>query len=260
MTQQNAAKRRGTARAARWLSRALLAVGGAVAGTAAAWAIGSATASADTALPSQDSSATVSVTPVTDATVGVGDDVVGGLSGLVGQAATTRFDTPDLTATMTRGDQQVARQITGAVHDFTRQAVLHPAERILGALEQISRQPQDTPRVLGEALTPPPGLFDFLRPPAGLITLPGLPLGQVTGDRTTVAGTEPGADPAEAPSEAGVPASAVVPAAAGHADPADTAYLAYPPAIGYDQQERHHGERSAQVPPAPKRAPMAPSG
>lgn len=250
MTQQDAAKRRGTARAARWLSRALLTVGGAVAGTAAAWVIGSATASADTALPPQDSPATVSVTPVTDAAVAATDDVLGGLSGLVGGAggAASQFDTGKPPAAATSSDQQAARQATGAVHDFTRNAVLQPAQRLLSPLEQISRQPQDAPRVLGQALTPSTGFLDLLRPQGALIAAQGLPLGQST-DRTPAASAERNDAVAET-----APAAVDVPAVESHAD------LAYPTVNSYGQQDRHHAARSEQVPSAPQRAPAAPSG
>lgn len=185
MKQYNAANRRGTARAARWFSRALLVVGGAVAGTAAAWAIGTASASAETvATPPADSAqqndsaqqdvAGEQLTPFTDAVMGTSDDVVAGASNLAGDVAGTavRMGTGQFRTGVER-DQHVS----DAVHDFTRTAVLHPAQRLLGSAEHVARKPQDAPQVIGQALTPPQAVLDLLHHNGGksLVDLPQLP-------------------------------------------------------------------------------------
>lgn len=96
MTQASANERQGevriSGRAGRWVSRALLVLGGIAAGTAAAWAVSSATASADTMVTTAATNAattTVDATPVTDATVSGLNDVTHGVSGLAGNTAGT---------------------------------------------------------------------------------------------------------------------------------------------------------------------------
>ncbi|HKS48823.1 MAG TPA: hypothetical protein VJT49_27685 [Amycolatopsis sp.] len=158
MTQVSAATRRRSARAGRWLVRALLVTGGALAGTAAAWVIGTASASADTA------------TPVTDAVMAGADHFAVGAADLAG-------NTVDGVVRLAPDDRQAAGHLPAepardTLRTLAKGAVLHPAERLLGAVEQVTRQPQDAPRVIGSALTPPPDLLDFLRP--GVAQLPAL--------------------------------------------------------------------------------------
>lgn len=259
MKQQNASAQRGTARAGRWLARALLVVGGAVAGTAAAWAISTASASAETAPPALPQDDTTQqdeqATPVTDAMLGGSDDVLLGTSELAGDTAGTavRFGTgvqsPDSIA---RG-RQAAGDVRDAMHQFTRQAVVHPAHRLLGSAEQITRKPQDAPRVIGQALTPPQDVLNFLRPSGtGLVKLPA-PLGAHSGDQRAPAAAQEQVLPAAAPMPAGPmgPIAAVLPpghAAATHLDFRDGA------------GSRQDGARSNRFPFAPTRGPLAPSG
>lgn len=258
MKQQNASAQRGPARAGRWFARALLVVGGAVAGTAVAWAISTASASAETAPPALPQDGTTQqeeqATPVTDAVLGTTDDVLLGTSELAGHAAGaaarvgTGVQSPDSIA---RG-QQATGDVTDAMREFTRDAVVQPAHRLLGPAEQITRKPQDAPRVISQALTPPPDFLNFLRPSAtGLIKLPAL-AGIHSGDQRT-----PAALPAEAPAVTPTPAepmgpiAAVLPeghTAAAHFDSRD------------ESGSRHHGAPSDRFPFAPTRGPLVPSG
>ncbi|MCU1685724.1 MAG: hypothetical protein JWQ81_6463 [Amycolatopsis sp.] len=103
MTQASANERQGgdreSGRAGRWISRALLVLGGIAAGTVAAWAVSGASASADTltteavtttaATTTAATGTTVDATPVTDATVSGLNDVTHGVSGLAGDTAGT---------------------------------------------------------------------------------------------------------------------------------------------------------------------------
>lgn len=87
---------RGTARAGRWFSRALLVLGGALAGTAAAWALSTTIAGATTETSSAHASASASasesergdsdLTPITNAAVHGVNHVTGGVSRFVGDA------------------------------------------------------------------------------------------------------------------------------------------------------------------------------
>ena len=200
----------GAVRAGRLVTRTLFVLGGALAGTAAAWLVSGAAASADTVV------GTSSVTPVTDASVGaLGDatrgvsdfsgDVAGGVTDATCHQDATTWTAPQsmseprpVCAAIARG--QVggpAKQVTGArtlehevsgrvsdsVSDLTGQAVLAPAQDVLGAFEHIARKPEDTRQVLDQAFTPAPAQ-DFgrqvwqLLDPAGkgdLVPLPQLP-------------------------------------------------------------------------------------
>jgi hypothetical protein len=95
VTQASANERQGevrvSGRAGRWVSRALLVLGGIAAGTAAAWAVSAATASADTMIATSGANAVTNVdaTPITDATVSGLNDVTHGVSGLAGNTAGT---------------------------------------------------------------------------------------------------------------------------------------------------------------------------
>ncbi|MGW5715783.1 hypothetical protein ACWEVP_06430 [Amycolatopsis sp. NPDC003865] len=155
----------GAKRAGRLVSRALLVLGGAVAGTAAAWLVSGAAASADTV-----SDGTVSVTPVTDATAGSLGDVNHGTANLAGEAAgglaeaanchqdATTWSEPQRSChTDARTlEHEVSERVSDSVADLADDAVLSPAERTLGAVEHIVRQPADTRQVLEETVTPAP--------------------------------------------------------------------------------------------------------
>lgn len=259
MKQQNAAAQRGTARAGRWLARALLVVGGAVAGTAAAWAITTASASAETAPPAlpqdgitvqQDEQAT----PVTDAVLGGSDDVLLGSAQFAGDAAgaAARYGTGAQSPDSIARGQQAADDVTGAVHEFGRTAVVHPAHRILGSAEQITREPQDAPRVIGQALTPPQDFLNFLHPSrSGLVKLPAL-----TGSHSGAKGA-PAAPPVELAPVAPAPAGPMGPIAA--ALPSGHAAAAHPD-LRDDSGARRHGAQSDRFPFAPTRGPLVPSG
>ena len=200
----------GAVRVGRLVTRTLFVLGGALAGTAAAWLVSDASASADTVV------GTSSVTPVTDATVGALGDATSGVSDFSGNVAggvadatchqdATTWTAPQsmsephpVCAALARG--QVggpAKQVTGArvlehevsdrvsdsVSDLTGEAVLAPAQDVLGAFEHIARKPEDTRQVLDQAFTPAPAQ-DFgrqvwqLLDPAGkgdLVPLPQLP-------------------------------------------------------------------------------------
>ncbi|GAA4550678.1 hypothetical protein [Amycolatopsis samaneae] len=200
MAKAAANERRGAKRFGRLASRALFVVGGAVAGTAAAWLVSSAAASAtDTG-----HTGTADVTPVTDATTaGLGDatggasrfvgDVAGAASGAVSdfscQQDATTWSAPGRTHTACTVDaardevtgslrqhgthraveQKVSDRVTGAVSDLADDAVVHPAERTLGAFEHIARKPEDTRQVLGDTLAPAPEQADFGRKVWGLL-------------------------------------------------------------------------------------------
>jgi hypothetical protein len=95
VTQASANERQGgdreSGRTGRWISRALLVLGGIAAGTVAAWAVSGASASAATistdAVTTAATGSTVDATPVTDATVSGLNDVTHGVSGLAGDTA-----------------------------------------------------------------------------------------------------------------------------------------------------------------------------
>ncbi|WP_033291415.1 hypothetical protein [Amycolatopsis jejuensis] len=291
MSNDAALERRGATRFGRLASRALFVVGGALAATAAAWAVSSATASADTG------TSTGSVTPVTDATVaGLGDvtdgvsrfagDVAGAAKSLTscGQNATTwsepgaerpgcsldRFGNPhrdDLAQS-----QEVAGQVSGAVSDLGEGAVLRPVERTLGSLEHIARKPEDARQVIADATTPPPAaqdfgrqLWDLLDPaaPGRLVDLPSLPAAPAAGE-----GSAPGIpeQPAEAGQDLGDAAMSTSDALQSVFPAVDASRADLP--SGSDLPSQHHGDRNlpgvpfspAQLPLAPPSVPTPPTG
>jgi hypothetical protein len=84
---ESATERRGVVRARRWATRALLVLGGVAAGTAAAWAISGASASAAPVVSSKAVAGTdAGFTPVTDATATRLNDFTSGASHVVGDA------------------------------------------------------------------------------------------------------------------------------------------------------------------------------
>jgi hypothetical protein len=185
----------------RLVTRTLFVLGGAVAGTAAAWLISDAVASADT------------VTPITDATVaGLGDAVSD-----TSQATNDLSCHQDATAWSMPGSEicgaiardqiggpakqsdearvlghEVSGRVGDSVTDLTQDAVLDPAKRTLGAFEHIARKPEDTQQVLASAFPAAPAANDFwqLLDPAGhgdLIPLPQLPVLPVEQEPVTAA-------------------------------------------------------------------------
>jgi hypothetical protein len=209
-------KQRGIYDAVRWFVRALLVV----AGVAVAWAIGSATASASVApqapaAPSATDSATESagpaadnLAPVTGSTVRGANDATWGvtdLAGNVGAAASHAISGTNATnagqgspagAHQVRhrahrvldpgfADGSVADQVSTAMHDFARDAVLQPVQRTVGAVEHLVRKPSDAPQMVGQALQPAQAIgkqvWTLLHPGGkDLIKLPIL-----SGDRAT---------------------------------------------------------------------------
>ncbi|MFG1640524.1 hypothetical protein ACGFMK_09565 [Amycolatopsis sp. NPDC049252] len=165
----------GAPRSRRLVSRALLVVGGAIAGTAAAWLVSGATASADIV-----DAGTASVTPATDATVGsLGD--VSHVPGDVADAGSpqdiTSWSSPRVL------EHEASERVSDSVSDLTEDAVVSPVHRTLGAFEHIARKPEDTRQVIEETIAPEPAK-DFgrqvwqLLDPAGkgdLVPLPQLP-------------------------------------------------------------------------------------
>ncbi|RSN58954.1 hypothetical protein DMH01_23450 [Amycolatopsis sp. WAC 04182] len=195
----NAAKneRRGAARFGRLASRALFVLGGAVAGSAAAWAVSGASASADIA--PVVSAPETSVTPVTDATsAGLTDvshgaskfagDVAGAMCG-DGQQDATTWSMPGENGSASgkhhcgdiRADRhEVSTRVSDAVTDFADNSVVTPVKRTLGAVEHIVRKPQDTRQVLDETFTPSPDfgrkVWDLLDPNGHGDLVPELPV------------------------------------------------------------------------------------
>lgn len=159
----------GATRSRRLVTRALFVLGGALAGTAAAWLVSGATASADTVEVGSSS-----VAPVTDATAGDLGDVNHGVSGFSGQAATAWSEPADSRVL----EHEVSERVSDSVSDLADDAVVSPAHRTLGAVEHIVRKPQDTRQVLEQTITPEPAHDVWqLLDPAGhgdLVPLPGL--------------------------------------------------------------------------------------
>ncbi|MFE6610100.1 hypothetical protein [Amycolatopsis sp. NPDC057786] len=197
----NAAKNegRGAARFGRLASRALFVLGGAVAGSAVAWAASGASASADIA--PVVSTPETSVTPVTDATAaGLTDvshgaskfagDVAGAMCGGGQQDATTwSMPTENESASAKhhcgdlRADRhEVSTRVSDAVTDFADDSVVTPVKRTLGAVEHIVRKPQDTRQVLDETIAPSPDfgrkVWDLLDPNGHGDLVPELPVGE----------------------------------------------------------------------------------
>lgn len=140
---------RDTARARRWLTRALFVVGGAMAGTAAAWAIGTASASAGPAL--QD--------PSLPHLTGAASDVV-------------QPGSKDRTDDSGRDRHAVGDTVRATVGTVADGELAHA-----GSLKLVTDPPRQAPRLIGNALHPAPGLLDVLRPASGeLLGVPALPL------------------------------------------------------------------------------------
>ncbi|WP_439385072.1 hypothetical protein [Amycolatopsis lexingtonensis] len=163
----------GAKRAGRFVSRALLVLGGAVAGTAAAWLVSGATASADTV--------EVGTAPITEAATGSLGDVNTGATDAANDVSTTSC-AQDATAWSEPCARvlghEVSDRVGDSVSDLADEAVVSPAQRTLGAVEHIVREPQDTREVLEQTFTPEPA-HDVLQllDPAGhgdLVPLPGL--------------------------------------------------------------------------------------
>ncbi|MFI5585139.1 hypothetical protein ACIA5G_08915 [Amycolatopsis sp. NPDC051758] len=158
----------GATRSRRLVTRALFVLGGALAGTAAAWLVSSATASADTV-----EVGTSSVAPVTEATTGDLGDVNNGVSDFSGQAATA-WSEPDSSRVL---EHEVSERVSDSVSDFADDAVVSPAHRTLGAVEHIVRKPEDTRQVLEQTFTPEPAhdVWQLLDPAGHGDLVPSLP-------------------------------------------------------------------------------------
>ncbi|MGW7535199.1 hypothetical protein [Amycolatopsis sp. NPDC054798] len=293
MTNDAVHERRGATRFGRLASRALFVVGGALAATAAAWAVSSSAASADTV--------DASVTPVTDATTaGISDvtdgasrfagEVTGAVQGLssCGQGATTWSEpgTSRPTCSLDRlsgphrddlaDGQEAAGKVSAAVSDLGQQAVVKPVQRTVGSLEHIARKPEDARQVIADATTPPPAaqdfgrkLWDLLDPstPSNLVDLPKLPDVPAPGSEQLPApGTGIPEQPAEAEQNLGAAAITTSDALQSVFPEADVQSTA--PVQGAELPARHHGDRGlpgapfspAQLPAAPLSIPNSPAG
>jgi hypothetical protein len=258
----------GAKRVGRLVSRALLVLGGAVAGTAAAWLVSGAPASADTV-----EVGTSSVTPVTDATAaGLGDvnhgaahfagDVAGGTADAVCHQDATTWSEPQRpcgpTDTRTLG-HEISERVGDSVADLADEAVLSPAQRTLGAFEHIVRKPQDTRQVIAQTIAPAPAkdfgrhVWQLLDPagPGDLSPLPVLP-------GLAPAGPEPVS--AGAAQTAGPPAVTTVelPAALRAAALAMPVGLQHDDGTGAAGRSRD-GHRDLPSPLAPAQLPAAPA-
>ncbi|GAB3395908.1 hypothetical protein [Amycolatopsis echigonensis] len=292
MTNDAVHERRGATRFGRLASRALFVVGGALAATAAAWAVSSSAASADTV--------DTSVTPVADATAaGIGDvtdgvarfagDVTGAAQGLssCGQGATTWSEpgTSRPTCSLDRlggphrddlaSGQEAAGKVSDAVSDLGQNAVVKPVQRTLGSLEHIARKPADARQVIADATTPPPAaqdfgrkLWDLLDPsaPANLVDLPKLPAAPVSGSGEQLPAPGVPEQPAQADQNLG--AAAMTTSDALQSVFPSAAAQSVDPVQGAELPSRHHGDRGlpgapfspAQLPVAPLSIPNSPAG
>ncbi len=264
----------GAKRAGRLVSRALLVLGGAVAGTAAAWLVSGATASADTAAGPTVEVGTASVTPVTDATAaGLGDanrgvgHFAGDVAGEVADAAchqdATTWSEPQAPRPCGRTDaatlqHEVSEHVSDSVTDLADDAVLSPAQRTLGAFEHIVRKPEDTRQVIEQTIAPEPAtdfgrhVWQLLDPAqhGGLVPLPVLPgLAPVEQEPVT----------SGAGQAAGTPAVSTVELPA-----AQRAALAMPAGWQYDDStdaagHARNGHRDLPSPLTPAQLPIAPA-
>ncbi|UOZ08953.1 hypothetical protein [Amycolatopsis sp. WQ 127309] len=164
----------GAKRSRRLVSRALLVLGGAVAGTAAAWLVSGGTASADTV--------EVGTAPIAEAATGSLGDVNEGATNAATDvsASSCHQDATAWSKPCARTlEHEVSERVSDSVSDLAEDAVVSPAHRTLGAVEHIARKPQDTREVLEQTFTPEPA-HDVLQllDPAGqgnLVPLPQLP-------------------------------------------------------------------------------------
>ena len=227
-------------RVGRLASRALLVLGGAVAATAAAWAVSSTAASADTTTNTIEAGGvSAGVTPVTDATVANLGDVTHGVSDFTGEVAGTAVGAvnsvsaceqdattwsepgtarpicaldprdhiggPHTDQVRTTVDHEAAGRVSDAVTDLGQDAVLQPVRRTLGAAEHIARKPEDTRQVIEQAVTPSPETQDFGRKVLDLLE-PGHTGNLVALPALPVSPVEPGAPDSAATGITGDPA------------------------------------------------------
>lgn len=258
----------GAKRVGRLVSRALLVLGGAMAGTAAAWLVSGATASADTVEVGP-----ASVIPVTTAADGsLGDanhgatHFTGDLAGATCHQDATTWSEPQTVALPRRCvrtdaatlEHEASQHVSDSVTDLADDAVLSPAQRTVDAVEHIVRKPQDTRQVIEETIAPAPAK-DFgrqvwqLLDPAGhgdLVPLPGVP---------GLASVEPKPANSGALETAGTPAVSTVelPAAlrAALATPAGGQYDDVTDAAGHSR----NGHRDLPSPLTPEQLPAAPA-
>jgi hypothetical protein len=187
---ESVTERRGVVHAHRWASRALLVLGGAAAGTAAAWAISAASASAAPGVVSGEPAAgpDTSVTPL-KGIVGLDDatldasKLVGGAASAAWRSAVCQQDAttwsispgeaeqthvlPGWSAQGARDriggplrehgahrsvDPNVADRVTDVVEHFAHDSVIEPDQHTLGAVEEIARKPQDAGQLINGQL------------------------------------------------------------------------------------------------------------
>jgi hypothetical protein len=197
VAQVPATERQGVVRPGRWASRALLVLGGVAVGTAAAWAVSTATAASS---EKSATGATATVTPVADATGAGLREGTHGVAQFIGDAggaasaawhdvicqegATSRSrpsnesgkrrpvsagcgahdqigDPVHQHGTHRAINQDVADPLTNAVDDLADSAVIHPVERTLGTVERIVWKARDVRRVLKDSLAPSADGPDF---------------------------------------------------------------------------------------------------
>jgi hypothetical protein len=188
----------GAKRVGRLVSRALLVFGGAVAGTAAAWLVSGAAASADTV--------EVGTAPVTEAADGSLADADHGAAHFAGDLTdatchqdVTSWSEPQAGTTARPCGRtfhhKVSDRVGDSVSDLAGDAVLSPAERTLGTVEHIARKPEDTRQVVEQAITPEPAkdfgrqVWQLLDPAGHGDLLPGLPGLASAGQEPSAAGS-----------------------------------------------------------------------
>lgn len=242
MTRVNVANRRCTGSAGRWLARALLVVGGTLAGIATGWAINTATASADTVRPDTGAADNVAWRVADPAGHTVADWHAVAFAGWLDAGGHRGHEA----ARWQRPDDAVR-----PVHTFARTAVLDRAESLFGLVEQITRPPA-APGVTGTAQAPSSaGLLGFLRPVSGqLLTLPLLHGGKAAGQ--PAAGAAPGGLGQAAPASGRSDGVATVLPRSGQR----LGMFRHGPAVD------HHGPhgRPGTLPASPVRGPLSPAG
>lgn len=205
MTTKAATTNDGAGRARRWLSRALVVAGGAIAATATAWLVSTAGASASTQ-PELPHVGVESVGKATDVATGLGDKL-SGKSGKSGKAQQTTDSEHRSESKLPRdpfalGDGTPVHEVKDSVDRFWKDNVSRSFDKTVGTVTGLVRTPPN-PADLGKDFWKAlPGggsdLVDLPRLPelpdspigaddAGIVT-PALP-GQASGDAKTDTGT-----------------------------------------------------------------------
>lgn len=185
MQQHVVDERNGARRAGRWCTRALMVLGGAVAGTAAAWALSTSPASAsveNTVDPAD---------PVVQTAAEPAGDLSGHFTGDLAPGAETAPATEDGTADAEHADsadsagQREDHPARDAIDD-ARDSIHKPVEGTVRTLAHVLTEPADTPQMMRDALRPPERwqefgqqVWDYFQPdvPGDLIPQPSLPTG-----------------------------------------------------------------------------------